>query len=148
MVHQDMKWQMRAQRRLLFVKWGFVKKVFLIDMLWTAWLVSAKKTMCDAKHWLAASSTGTGTGTRTMGTIGVPVQRECERFYIKQYNPFVHVSVPVYVLVPDTASVIKPSVEEIHQFTPTFLSDVCLAVSNVLLNQTFSWRTLDFFRFG
>ena len=35
-----------------------------------------------------------------------PVQEQWERFYIKPYNPFTHISVPVPV--PDTTSVIKP----------------------------------------
>ena len=39
----------------------------------------------------------------------VPVQVHCERFYIKPYNPFIHVSIPVSVLALETASVIKPS---------------------------------------
>ena len=51
-----------------------------------------------------------------MGTVGVgppvPVQVQCERFYVKPYNPLVHVlvPVPVPVPVPETASVIKPKV--------------------------------------
>ena len=62
---------------------------------------------------------GIGTGTRKKGAIGVspvPVQVHYERFHIKPYNPFVYVSVLVPVLVPETASVIKPSHCDPHPF--------------------------------
>ena len=42
--------------------------------------------------------------------VPVPVQVQCERCYIKPYNPFIHVLVAVPVLVPETGSVIKPIV--------------------------------------
>ena len=62
----------------------------------------------DTNGVISLAVSGTGTGTRTLARI-IPDNRcrpppclLCERFYIKPYNPFVHVSV-------QTASVIKPS---------------------------------------
>ena len=51
---------------------------------------------------LAVSGTGTRTGV-------VPVQVQCERFYVKPYNPIIHVSHPFQVPILETASVIRPS---------------------------------------
>ena len=72
---------------------------------------------------VSGTRTGTGTSTRTMGTINVspvPVQVQCERSYIKPYNPFIHVSVPVPVPVLETPSVIK-TISAVSTTKQTFL---------------------------
>ena len=59
-------------------------------------------------------------------SAAVPVQVQCKRFYIKPYNPFVHVS------VPETTSVIKPW--------------TLIVLSNVILYRTaFHWECSEFF---
>ena len=61
---------------------------------------------CKLNGVITLIVSGIGTGTRIIGDNRcwplVPVQVQCERFYIKPYNPFIHVS------VPETAGVIKP----------------------------------------
>ena len=57
-------------------------------------------------------------GGHRKGISLVTVQMQCERFYIKPYNPFVLVSVPVL----ETASVIEPLV--LLKFTSYHLSDL------------------------
>ena len=42
-------------------------------------------------------------------SASVPVRVQCERLYIKPYNPLVHISVRIPVPVPETASTITPS---------------------------------------
>ena len=72
---------------------------------------------------MSGNRTGTGTSTRTMGTINVnpvPVQVQCERSYIKPYNPFIHVSVAAPVPVLETASVIK-TISAVSTTNQTFL---------------------------
>ena len=49
-----------------------------------------------------------------------PFQVQCERFYIKPYNPFIYVSVPV----PERASVIKPSVP--HKSKKCYICHSCI----------------------
>ena len=80
-------------------------------------LVSAmpwKQGGSDGVVTLAVPGTGTGNGTRTRAIGGqqvsasVPVQVQCERFYIKPCNSFMPVSVAVTVQILETASVIKP----------------------------------------
>ena len=83
---------------------------------------------------------GTGTGTRTMGgnkvSAPVPVQAQCERFYIKLYNPFVHISVPVPGLVLEMASVIKP-LHWLPRSTSNFIYKNVLVVTETRYIRTF-----------
>ena len=71
--------------------------------------LSFRECDCTIVITLAVSGAGTGTGTRTriMGDkmlVHIPGQVQCEKFYTKPYNSFVHVSISV----PETTSVIKP----------------------------------------
>ena len=56
-----------------------------------------KYTAKRAYSLLWCNQTG---GVRYLGIIGVnscPVQVQCQRFYVKPYKPFIHVSVPVSI---------------------------------------------------
>ena len=48
------------------------------------------------------------------------VQVQCERFFIKPYNPFIRVSVSLPVPVPETASVITPLDKEVSEITDAY----------------------------
>ena len=63
---------------------------------------------------------GPGQESEQWGTVPVLVQVQCERFYIKLNNPFVHVLVLAPLL--ETASVIKPFIRPKGAFTPASAS--------------------------
>ena len=60
-------------------------------------------------HWLSLGpGQGPGSEPEQWVSVAVPVQVQCERFYIKPHSLFVQVPASVPAPVPETASVIEP----------------------------------------